>query len=147
MFSLIITIISIALVAALAIATIYYGGSAFTQGSAKAKASTLVAQAQQLNGARALYFNATGNNPTTMGDLTSGGTYLQAEPLPPADVTTGGAWTVNASSFEVDVTSSAVCEKVNETATGTAALPASDPTAQQFACFGASSPYTFRYNG
>lgn len=34
MFSLIITIISIALVTALAIATIYYGGSAFRQGSA-----------------------------------------------------------------------------------------------------------------
>lgn len=33
MFSLIITIISIALVAALALATIYYGGSAFRQGA------------------------------------------------------------------------------------------------------------------
>ena len=41
MFSLIITIISIALVAALALATIYYGGSAFNKSSATATASKL----------------------------------------------------------------------------------------------------------
>lgn len=51
MFSLIITIISIALVAALALATIYYGGSAFNKGSADAKASQFINEGQQLNGA------------------------------------------------------------------------------------------------
>jgi hypothetical protein len=56
MFSLIITIISIALVAALALATLYFGGDAFNQGSAKASASTLVNQASQINGANTLYF-------------------------------------------------------------------------------------------
>lgn len=54
MFSLIITIISIALVAALALATIYYGGSAFTRGGDAAKASQLINEGQQLQGARTL---------------------------------------------------------------------------------------------
>lgn len=46
MFSLIITIISIALVAALALATLYYGGDAFRDGHAAAQASKLKAQAK-----------------------------------------------------------------------------------------------------
>ena len=50
MFSLIITIISIALVAALAVATIYYGGDAFNQGTTKAKASTIVMPASSCCG-------------------------------------------------------------------------------------------------
>ena len=54
MFSLIITIISIALVAALALATIYYGGSAFNKGSADAKASQFINEGQQLTGAIAM---------------------------------------------------------------------------------------------
>ncbi len=54
MFSLIITIISIALVAALALATIYYGGSAFNRGSADAKAAQYINEGQQLSGAAAV---------------------------------------------------------------------------------------------
>lgn len=51
MFSLIITIISIALVAALALATLYYGGSAFNRGSTGATAARLINEGQQINGA------------------------------------------------------------------------------------------------
>jgi hypothetical protein len=51
MFSLIITIISIALVAALALATLYYGGSAFNKGSAGATAARIINEGQQINGA------------------------------------------------------------------------------------------------
>lgn len=54
MFSLIITIISIALVAALALATIYYGGTAFNKGSEQASASRLINEGQQVNGAVAM---------------------------------------------------------------------------------------------
>ena len=49
MFSLIITIISIALVVALVAATMYYGGSALNQGSVKADAAGFVAGAQQIS--------------------------------------------------------------------------------------------------
>ena len=55
MFSLIVTIISIALVAALALATLYYGGSAFNKGAAGAVAARLINEGQQVNGAVALY--------------------------------------------------------------------------------------------
>jgi len=54
MFSLIITIIAIALVAALALASIYYGGSAFNKGSEKAAASTLINNAMQVSAAMTL---------------------------------------------------------------------------------------------
>jgi hypothetical protein len=46
MFLLIITIIAIALVVALALATLYYGGDAFNKGSAEANASKVINQGQ-----------------------------------------------------------------------------------------------------
>lgn len=49
MFSLIIAIISIALVAVLALATVYYGGAAFNQGATKAAASRLINEGQQVS--------------------------------------------------------------------------------------------------
>lgn len=55
MFSLIVTIISIALVAALALATLYYGGSAYTDSQARADAARSVNAGQQISGAVALY--------------------------------------------------------------------------------------------
>lgn len=51
MFSLIISIIAIALVAALALASIYYGGEAFQEGTVDASAATLIDQGQQIEGA------------------------------------------------------------------------------------------------
>ena len=44
MFSLIVTIIAIVLVAALAIATIYYGGSSFLEGNTRIAVATLLNQ-------------------------------------------------------------------------------------------------------
>lgn len=55
MFQLIVAVISIALIAALAIASIFYGGDAFTKSSEKANVTTLINQAQQIAGAAALY--------------------------------------------------------------------------------------------
>ena len=74
MFSLIISIIAIALVAALAGASVYYGGSAFNKGTAGADASTLINGGQQINGAWALAKNdgvVTRTNNTTSSDIDS----------------------------------------------------------------------------
>lgn len=60
MFSLLITIISIALVAVLALATLYYGGDAFNRGTSKAEAARLVNEGQQVSGAMTLYEVQTG---------------------------------------------------------------------------------------
>ena len=85
MFSLIVTIISIALVAALAVASIYYGGAAFTQGSAKANASALVAEAQQIAGANDLYANDNAGAFSPDVPTLVSGSYLSTAPAPPRD--------------------------------------------------------------
>lgn len=111
MFSLIITIISIALVAALALATLYYGGSAFNKGQAGAKAAQLINEGQQVNGAVTIY-NA---------DLISGDTtavtdvagLVTAKYLSQAPASFGGAAAL--ADGEVTVaTTEAVCDEVTK---------------------------------
>lgn len=80
MFSLLITIISIALVAALALATLYYGSDAFNRGAAGAEASKLITQQQQLLGATELFIAREGRIPNGTDELVSLG-YLKNEPL------------------------------------------------------------------
>lgn len=69
MFSLIITIISIALVAALAVATLYYGGDAFNKNGVRAQAVKVVNAGQQINGAVEMYKAQKGEVPKTLDDL------------------------------------------------------------------------------
>lgn len=131
MFSLIITIISIALVAALAIASVYYGGDAFTQGTAKANAATVVAQAQQVSAANTLYKNDNGGaNAANVAALVSGN-YLQAAPVMPA--------AVGPNNLEIDstnglvgaeITNSAVCTQINAQL-GVSTTPSFNSTSQQ----------------
>lgn len=99
MFSLIITIISIALVAALAVATIYYGGSAFTRGSADAAAAQLMNAAQQVNGAVVLYANDNNGQKPSLITVDLVPNYLTASPTLPGNASTDGVvsgaqWTV-----------------------------------------------------
>lgn len=79
MFSLIITIISVVLVTALALATVYYGGSAFKQGKAAAEAARYVNDGQQLNAATALFQLNKGAYPSSLEELVGAG-YLSAIP-------------------------------------------------------------------
>lgn len=55
MFSLIIAILAIILVALLAAATIYYGGDSFNKGNSKAKAAEILNQAELIKGAFTAY--------------------------------------------------------------------------------------------
>jgi len=101
MFQLIVAVISIALIAALAIASIFYGGDAFTKSSEKANVTTLINQGQQIAGAAALYKTehgvavATGAGETPIDDLVSGGFLAQA---PTAGKIADGAWNIAAAS-------------------------------------------------
>lgn len=79
MFSLIITIISIALVAVLALSTLYYGGDAFNRGSAKAEAARLVNEGQQVSGALTLHEVQTGAAAPDIQTLIDGN-YLKSAP-------------------------------------------------------------------
>jgi hypothetical protein len=116
MFSLIITIISIALVAALALATIYYGGSAFNRGSDTAKASQIINEGQQINGAAqmALADSAAGTVtlPTgTVADLTTAG-YLSSLPAD-FNSTTNTAVVLSSSNYVTATVPATVCSAIN----------------------------------
>jgi len=142
MFSLIITIISIALVAALALATLYYGGDAFTSGRAKAEAAKLTNQGQQLIGAAELYYANHGHWPATLPVLVSSG-YLSSIPVAQraavSEALAADAWQMPADSqplFIFDEVGLEVCRKVNENTYG---LPGVLPTLQAgfvTQCFG-----------
>jgi hypothetical protein len=107
MFNLIVAVISIALIAAMAVASIYYGGDSFGRSSARAEAATLINQAQQIAGAATLFrldnsaSNVASSEPACGfswagepgGDLSAcavnrlvAGQYLQAIPSFPADL-------------------------------------------------------------
>lgn len=106
MFNLIVAVISIALIAAMAAASIFYGGSAFGSGTAQAQASTLINNGQQIGGAQQLYMIDNSGNRNATNDMTAANglvaeDYLQAVPTPPAnstgaDATDIGTWLVSA---------------------------------------------------
>lgn len=137
MFSLIITIISIALVAALALATIYYGGSAFNKGSAEARASQLINEGQQLNGAVAL----------AKADFASGerGTQIATvgglDPAYLAQIPTGWDETVDVTAASGVLTHTSanvtaeVCASVNRKSGLDAATVLTAPSANVYSCF------------
>jgi type II secretory pathway pseudopilin PulG len=87
MFSLVIVLISIALVAGLALATIYYMGGGWNSASVSAQTSRLLNESEQIQGAIALFRADHQRLPTTLEELTVDGAYLRQ--LPP------GVWQSN----------------------------------------------------
>lgn len=77
MFSLIISIIAIALAAILLLTSAFYGGSALTTGTAKAKAAALANEAQQVSSAYDLFLVEKGISATSTEDLIADN-YLKA---------------------------------------------------------------------
>lgn len=69
MFSLIVTIVSIALVAALAVATLYYGSDAAAQGRTAARAAAIVSAGEQVAAGLSVYRLNTGMWPATLETL------------------------------------------------------------------------------
>lgn len=119
MFQLIVAVISIALVAALALASIFYGGEAFTRGQLKAQVTTMINQAQQISGANTLYKTDNGgNDAATVAELVSpasGVKYLTADITPPAKITSG-AWGIDTTLDKVYVTISSAADLAKVTA-------------------------------
>ena len=78
--------VAIALVAALALVTLYYGGAAFNKGASEANAAKLLLQGQQLAGAADLYRADFGRWPNSLADTVTLN-YLKAVPvaLAPSD--------------------------------------------------------------
>lgn len=142
MFSLIISIIAIALVSALALASIYYGGEAFKDGASDAQSSTLINQGQQIQGAVTLadlddqYTEGT----TTLANLVP--TYLKEAPS-----FDGVSWDITSTVGEarIIVDTADICAKVEEQAGRDTTI---DTTAGggQFGCYDVgSNVYTVYY--
>ncbi|MCC5612661.1 hypothetical protein LC612_39715, partial [Nostoc sp. CHAB 5834] len=111
MFSLVIVIFSIALVAVLALVVMYYGGSAMGGGAAKAEASKLINQGQQIMGAADLYKSDTGDWPPTLESLVLG-KYLKAMP----EGSNGNSWVMPKNSvptFVLAGVQKSACKTVN----------------------------------
>jgi len=143
MFQLIVAVISIALVAALAIASLYYGGQAFQQSSLKANVTTLVNAGQQIAGADALYKIANSGAGVADGEIDDLiPEYLAAAPGVSAAGT--GAWEIETAGTSTRVafvlvnedSVTPVCQNANEQAglAKTAAWTGTTPTAQ-FGCY------------
>ena len=80
MFTLIVIAISIVLVAVLAAATLWYGGTQFLHGQTNAKAAQVVNESSQIQGAvQAWKLNNGDNLPSSMSDLVNYG-YLNGVP-------------------------------------------------------------------
>ena len=117
MFSLIISIIAIALVASLALASIYYGGDAFKEGTTAAKASTILNQAQQTQGA-ILLSNIDNLNAKTMAELVPN--YLkeipQFETTPWTFEGNAELYKANAITLDLGITGLELCVEIQEQA-------------------------------
>lgn len=123
MFNLIITIISIALVAVLAVATIYYGGSVWSKQGEEAAAVRVLNEAAQVKGAVELYRNDhAGSAPADLNALTPH--YLKTIPAGSASswavVGQHAVTTIGPSVAAAGVTQAQIdqalssCKKVNE---------------------------------
>lgn len=148
MFSLIITIISIALVAALALATIYYGGNAFNKGSAEAKASQLINEGQQINGAVAMYKADAAAASVAGGTVFTGISTLSAlSPSYLAQVPAG--WTGTAADGQAvsAAVSTEVCEAVNKKAgmADPATVVAGDLAGKVYGCVTGELKVTYKF--
>lgn len=119
MFSLIVTTVSIALVAALALATLYYGGNAFSEGRTKAQAAKVLNQGQQLTAAATMYRVQYGAWPPTVESLVEK-QLLKAIPIANAALSNALAaqpWRMpvgNAPAFFFSVPDVSTCQALNE---------------------------------
>jgi hypothetical protein len=110
MFALIVTIISIALVGLIALATLYYGGDSINQGAEQAAISRYLSEGVQVQGALELYRVDNGVLPTGTKEQIQqqllDGHYLKSWPA--------GEWTlVNDYAVRTDLSLSA-CEAINK---------------------------------
>ena len=143
MFSLIITIISIALVVALVAATMYHGGDVLTQGRTEADAAAFVAGAQQITGAASMHLALEGT--AALGDGAAGiktalvdTSYLSSVP------SVEGEWiSLTANSLVAEVTSDDVCTALAGDASDTYTCAAA--TVANGALAVGDNQFTFKY--
>jgi type II secretory pathway pseudopilin PulG len=145
MFQLIVSVIAIALVAILAAASIYYGGSAFSSSTAKGNVAALINAGQQISGANTLYKVDTATSGASDINTLVTYNYLSAVPMKPKFAV--GSWTVSGGVASIDVSDASnvqVCGEVaNQGGSNTGATVAVDA---QFGCVtGTATAKAFAY--
>jgi len=159
MFSLLIALVAIVLVAALAVAGVYYGGGLLSEGEAQARAATLVSQGEQIVSAAKLYYIDRGEPVKQLSDLVAEG-YLTAIPAPPPGIQTARLdlspissayaaapdWTWDAStetlSLVRQVGESKICAEVNHLSFSVRGFRDAVDTRLRVQCYGGEAPYT-----
>lgn len=159
MFSLIITIVSIALVVALIAATAYYGGDALSQGRNSADAAAYVTSAQQITAAALMRISNGDPAPTALSDLT-GDNLLSAVPNVKSRVAGTNDWTFDNGTprmVTINLAGTAagnqkLCEQINKNA-GATGMDATNGTVASIANYtygcvpgaDSSAPQIFQY--
>jgi len=151
MFSLIIAIVSIALVVALVAATMYHGGDTLTQGRTTADAAAFVSGAQQIAGAQVMHLSLDGVAASSVSGGTAGTDLVLDKYLASSPVVKGAAWGLDTTNKLVTntVTADAVCTQINKSA-GVAAAKQSAAAVADFAglpygCESATKTFQFKY--
>ncbi|MBU9200009.1 hypothetical protein KTD31_01150 [Burkholderia multivorans] len=154
MFSLIITIVSIALVVALVAATMYSGGDTLTQGRTAADAAAFVTAGQQIGGAQVMHMSLTSVPATTVTGGTAGtdlvlDQYLASAPVVKQDAS--GGWVLDTADRLVTniVATDAICTQINIQggldATKAAAATSADFANMPYGCVSATKTFQFKY--
>lgn len=143
MANLIITLISIALIAVIAVATLYNGGDAFRQGSASGAAAQMVNAGQQITAANILFANDNGGElETSLATLASTQQYLSSIPRVPQDSVISDDITDN--DITISGVNQQVCEAVNKQAgEGNDVVLTTEADVDGFGCYDNAGDYTF----
>jgi hypothetical protein len=153
MFSLIITIVAIALVVALVAATMYHGGDTLTQGRTTADAAAFVTGAQQISGAAVMHLSLTGQDATTVSGGSAGTDLVVDKYLASAPVVKGSAWALDTVNKLVTATvdTDAVCIAINKSAgldsvkADANAVVEADFAALPYGCVSTGKNFEFKY--
>jgi hypothetical protein len=156
MFSLIITIVSIALVVALVAATMYSGGDTLTQGRTAADAAAFVTAGQQIGGAQVMHLSLTSVAATTVSggaagtDLVVDG-YLASAPV--VKQAASGGWVLDTADRLVTniVSTDAICAQIDTeagldaTKIAAKSITAADYANAPYGCDQSSKTFQFKY--
>lgn len=165
MFSLVITILAIALVAILAYAALYYGSSAANDAGARARAVTLVNQGEQIVGATQIFYVENSRAPATLQELVDLG-YLSKLPVPTGTKLAASSFSLISSAIAAEpdrwtwdpttrtlalvkaVEPTSVCAQVNNVTFKVAEVKNAVDPSLRVQCYGASSAegYTVIWN-
>jgi hypothetical protein len=149
MFSLIITIVSIALVVALVAATMYHGGDTLTQGRTTADAAAFVSGAQQIGGAQVMHISLESTPAADVPALVTA-KYLASAPVVKS---TAAGWSLDNSAKLVKAVALTedVCLQINKTAgvpkakLDTKTVVAADFAALPYGCDTATKEFQFKF--